>query len=57
MAGTSCSANGPNKGFNPPLAAYPPPPPTPPPYTCPHDITVIVKKAAQNPAALASKQK
>ena len=52
----------PNGRCNPPLASHPPPPPpTPLPPPPPHlliyaipDITVTVKKVAQNPAVLAS---
>ena len=52
--------NSPNKGFNPPPAAHPSPPHIPPPSTpltltrATHDTTVVVNKAAQNPAVLAS---
>ena len=62
--------NGPVGGFGPPPASGPPapsthppnplPPPTshpPPPHPLIHairDITVVVKKVAQNPAVLAS---
>ena len=50
------SPNSPNKKFNPPPAAHHSPPLTPPhPLThATHDITVVVKKSAQNPAVLAS---
>ena len=43
----------PNGTCNPPAASHPPPPAHPLIHAIP-DITVIVKKVAQNPAALAS---
>ena len=58
--------NSPVGWCNPPLASHPPPPPTHPlhpPTPFPpahplihaiHDVTVVVKKVAQNPAVLAS---
>ena len=50
------SQNTPNGGYKPPLAVHPPPlSPTAHPLICAtHDITVVVKKVAQNPAVLAS---
>ena len=47
--------NNPNRGYNLPPASLPPPPPPAQPFICAtHDITVVVNKAAQNSAVLAS---
>ena len=57
LLGHIATPNGPVGAFNPPPASHPPPPPTPPTHPLIHaicDITVVVKKVAQNPAVLAS---
>ena len=48
------SPNSPNGGFNLPLVALHPPHPLPLLQNAILDITVVVKKVAQNPAVLAS---
>ena len=57
LLGLIASSNSTNEGFNPSLAFYPPLHPPHHPPTC-HplchtisDITVVLKEAAQNPAA------
>ena len=57
LLGLIATANSPIRRYNLPLASHPPPPPTPPAHPlirAIRDITVVVKKIAQNPALLAS---
>ena len=57
LLGLIATPNSPVGQCNPPPASHPPPPPIPPAHPLIHairDITVVVKKVAQNPAVLAS---
>ena len=50
LLGHIATPNGPVGGFNLPPASHPPPPPMHPLIHAIRDITVVVKKVAQNPA-------
>ena len=54
MAGISWTHSYSYRGFILPLAIHPPLPPAHPLIRATHNITVVVKKVAQNPAMLAS---
>ena len=54
LLGLMATPNSPIGRYNPPLASHPPPPTCPPLIHAIRDITVVVKKVAQNPTVLAS---